>query len=74
MSIISYGLAVYSLSLLPLDIAIPTLMLMPFIVALAASVFMKEEVINSTQFVFVSLSYFGVLLFTYPNLLQMKFD
>lgn len=74
MSIISYALACYSLSLLPQDIAIPALMLMPFIVALAAQLLMKEEVINTTQFVFVSLSFFGVLLFTYPNLLETRID
>lgn len=68
MAIFSYTFSMYSLSLLPQNIAIPIILLLPFFIGAIAACTYPEETVAFTQYFWIALSYLGVILITNPLL------
>lgn len=70
MALISYSFSVYSLSQLPSDLAVPFLMLLPYIIGTIAFFTLESERMTAIQFVCISVVYVGTLMLTNPAIFK----
>lgn len=75
MSLIGYIACLYSIALMPYNVVVPVLLLLPFIIGIVAAIQnFEEEMLTLTQFMVGLMSYLSVIVFINPQLMQKNLD